>query len=176
MRKFLYDSYLAIINFVLPNIPIQKIRILMYRLAKMKIGNKTTLLRPIFIYAPSKIKIGNNCSINDHVVLDGRGELIIEDRVNISPYVKIYTAEHQLNSPNFKYVENATKIKKYAWISSGSIILPGVKIGEGAVVAAGAVVTKDVEPYSIVGGVPAKKIGYRNNQLDYCPNFIKYWN
>jgi len=58
-------------------------------------------------------------------------------------------------------------IEDYAWVSSRTTLLPGVTIGKGAVVAAGAVVTKSVEPYTVVGGVPAKKIGERSKELNY---------
>nr|WP_255551563.1 acyltransferase [Sporosarcina sp. E16_8] len=99
----------------------------------------------------------------------------IGNNVNISPYVKIYTADHAVNSSEFTYNEDTVIIKDYAWISTNSLILPGVTIGEGAVVAAGSVVTKNVDDFAIVGGVPAKKIGERNKQLDYKPDFKKYW-
>lgn len=76
-----------------------------------------------------------------------------------------------MNSATFKYIEGKVVIDDYAWVSTNAMIMPGVTIGEGAVVAAGAVVTRNVEPYAIVGGVPAKKIGERNKDLDYTPNF-----
>ena len=63
-----------------------------------------------------------------------------------------------------------TLIEDFVWIGSRSIILPGVKIGEGAIVAAGAVVTKDVLPYTVVGGIPAKQIAIRDRKnYDYIP-------
>lgn len=61
-------------------------------------------------------------------------------------------------------------IDDYVWICTGATVCANVHIGEGAVIAAGAVVTNDIEPYTIVGGVPAKKIGERNKNLDYCPS------
>ncbi|MED4054187.1 acyltransferase [Niallia taxi] len=173
--KFLKDAYLAFFNFVIPHIPIHRLRIWLYKLLKMNIGKNTTILRPTFFYNPFNVKIGNNCAINDNVVLDGRGKLTIKDNVNISPYVKIYTAEHDVNSPTFQYIEGQVIIEKYVWISTNAMIMPGIKIGEGAVIAAGSVVTKDVEPYSIMGGVPAKKIGERKKELTYSPNFKKYF-
>ena len=72
-----------------------------------------------------------------------------------------------MNASDFRTIGAQTTIDDYAWICSRSIILPGIHIGEGAVVASGAVVTKDVEPYSVVGGIPAKKIGKRNPNLNY---------
>lgn len=173
--KLFKDFYLAVFNFLIPHIPNQFIRVFLYKSLGMKIGVKCTFLRPIFFYNPFNITIGNHCAINDNVVLDGRGGLVINDNVNISPYVKIYTAEHDLNSPDFKYVEGEVIIEEYVWISTNAMVMPGVKIGEGAVVAAGAVVTKNVDPYTIVGGIPAKKIGERKRNLVYNPNFKKYF-
>jgi maltose O-acetyltransferase len=71
------------------------------------------------------------------------------------------------NDSNFCSVSERVIIEDYSWISCRTIILPGVRIGYGSVVCAGAVVTKNVEPYSIVAGVPAKKIGERIKNLDY---------
>ncbi|WWA31573.1 acyltransferase [Shouchella rhizosphaerae] len=173
--KIIKDFCMAVLNFVVPLVPIQFLRKTMYKLVGMKIGRDTTILRPVYLYNPYSIKIDNNCAINDHVVLDGRGGLEIEEKVNISPYVKIYTAEHDLNSPEFEYTSKKVIIKKYAWISTGSIIMPGVTIGEGAVIAGGAVVTKDVDDYTIVGGIPAVKIGERSRNLNYNPNFKRYF-
>lgn len=75
--------------------------------------------------------------------------------------------QHDPQCPNFGVESAPVVIEDYAWLSCRSIILPGVTVGKGAVVAAGAVVTKSVESYTIVGGIPAKPIGKRNPNLDY---------
>ena len=72
-----------------------------------------------------------------------------------------------MNDPEFGVKGAPVIIEDYAWVSSRTTLLPGVTIGKGAVVAAGAVVTKSVEPYTVVGGVPAKKIGERSKELNY---------
>ena len=84
--------------------------------------------------------------------------------------VWIWTMQHKVNDPDFGGESAPVIIGDYAWISCRTVLLPGVRVGEGAVVAAGAVVTKDVEPYAIVGGVPAKKIGERSQGLRYRLN------
>jgi len=175
MKSILKDFYLWIFNFLIPMLPFQRLRIIVYKILRLKIGNHTTMLRPIFFYNPYSISIGDNCALNDHIVLDGRGNLKIGNRVNISPYVKIYTAEHSINSETFEYISDSVHIDDYVWISTGAMIMPGVKIGKGAVIAAGSVVTKNVEPFSIMGGIPAKKIGIRSDLLNYKPNFTKYF-
>ncbi|WP_176470159.1 acyltransferase [Terribacillus saccharophilus] len=175
-KKFLYELYLSIFNHLFNHLPSYTFRHFLYkRVGKMKIGNKTNIQMGMKIYKPWGIEVGRNTVINNNVVLDGRGKLLIGDNVNISPYVKIYTAEHDVNGSLFDYVEAMVRIEDYAWVSTGSIVLPGVTIGKGAVVASGAVVSKDVDPFTIVGGVPAKKIGTRSTNLNYSLNYRKYF-
>jgi acetyltransferase-like isoleucine patch superfamily enzyme len=116
-----------------------------------------------------RIKIGDNCSIGHKCTLDGRGGITIKNNVNLSSEVMIWTNQHDYNDPEFAITSNPVVINDYVWLSARCIILPGVEIGEGAVVAAGAIVTKDVMPYSIVAGIPAKEIGKRNQKLIYNP-------
>jgi len=75
-----------------------------------------------------------------------------------------------MNSPKFEYNPRPIVIEDYVWIGVGATILPGVKLGKGAVVAAGAVVTKDVSPFSVVAGIPAKQIALRPDNLNYKCN------
>jgi acetyltransferase-like isoleucine patch superfamily enzyme len=93
--------------------------------------------------------------------------LTIGSNVNISNEVMIWTLHHDYNDADFASTGQAVIIEDYVWLCSRSIILPGVTIGKGAVVAAGAVVTKNVEPYTVVGGIPAKQIAKRNENLTY---------
>ena len=95
------------------------------------------------------------------------GKIIIGNCVDIAQEVRIWTLQHDYNSTDYKAVGNDVKIEDYAWIASRCTILPGVRIGKGAVVATGAVVTKDVLDYTVVGGIPARKIGVRNRDLTY---------
>ncbi|NDJ18737.1 acyltransferase [Myxacorys almedinensis A] len=123
-----------------------------------------------------KITIGENSSIGDQCVLDGRSGLTIGNSVNLSTGAWIWTAQHDPNDPNFGGVGAPVVIEDYAWVSSRTTILPGVTIGRGAVVAAGAVVTQSVAPFEIVGGVPAKKIGDRNRNLSYeLGSCVAFW-
>lgn len=113
------------------------------------------------------LKIGENCSIGHHVILDARRGLELGRNVNIGTGVWIWTEEHDPNDPDFAIVGGKVVVEDYAWLSSRVVILPGVRIGEGCVVAAGAVVTKDMPAWSIVGGVPAAVIGQRNRNMRY---------
>lgn len=116
------------------------------------------------IRAPKNITIADGVSIGPKVLLDGRLGLTIDKNAVIAYEAIIWTLNHDYNDIHFKSVGAPVYIGAYAWICSRSIILPGITIGEGAVVASGAVVTKDVPPYTVVGGVPAKVIGQRDKK------------
>jgi len=142
-------------------LPSHHLRRFFYRLAGIKIGKGSTIHMGARFYDPRNIKIGEDSIIGEGVVLDGRDKLIIGNHVDIASEVIIYNSEHDINDPFFLAKNAPVIIEDYVFIGPRAIILPGVKIGKGAVVAAGAVVTKDVPPFAIVGGVPAKIIGER---------------
>lgn len=113
----------------------------------------------------SELKIGNNSGVGMNSEL--YGEIIIGDNVMMGSYVKIYTVNHKFEDINIPMNKQGISERKKViigddvWIGSNVIILPGVKVGNGAIIGAGAVVTKDVQSYSIVGGNPAKFIKSR---------------
>lgn len=119
--------------------------------------------------APERLAVMGGAIIGDNVILDARGYLEIGENVNISSNVSIYTMQHDHRDPYFQCIKNHTKviIGKYVWLGSNVIVLPGVHIGEGAVCCAGCVVTKDVEPYTVVAGIPARKVNERPRNLKY---------
>ena len=122
------------------------------------------------IYAShnSEIKIGSNITTNSNVMINarGKGKILIGDNVLIGPNVVIRSNNHNYEDIELPIIkQNMTEgeiiIKDDVWIGSNCVILPNCILGKGAIVAAGGVVTKDVLPFTIVGGVPAKIIGYR---------------
>ena len=145
-------------------IPFHSIRNFIYTLYGVKIGKNSFIHMGARFYFPKNIRIGDGSIIGDHVFLDGRAPLKIGNHVDIASQALIYNSEHDVNSEGFDPHEEAVEIGDYVFIGPRAIILPGVKIGKGAVVAAGAVVTADVKPFEIVGGVPAKPIGERKNK------------
>jgi acetyltransferase-like isoleucine patch superfamily enzyme len=148
--------------------PIHHFRRFFYRLFGMKIGQGSSVHMRVRIYDPRNISIGEDTIVGESVVLDGRASLIIGNHVDIATGAMIYNGQHDIRDPEFKAVNKTNVIEDYAFIGPNAIILPGVTIGKGAVVGAGAVVTKNVEPMSIVGGVPAKEIGKRDlKELSY---------
>lgn len=163
----LYRSAVLWTNMVVNKIPIRLLRMGTYRLLGMKIGKGTEIDRRVELRNPKKIAIGDHTLIGWFVLLSGNGGLKIGNNVNISSYAKIETGSHSLDTPDFHAVFKETVIEDDVWICTAAMILGGVTIGRGAVVAAGGVVTKDIPPYTIVGGVPAKPIGERCKDLDY---------
>ena len=149
-------------------VPSHTFRRFFYKLSGIEIGKGSTIHIKATFYQPDNIKIGKDTIIGDNAFLDGRAELEIGDHVDIASYVMIYNSEHDLEDEDFRAKEESVRIGDYCFIGPRVVILPGVNIGKGAVVAAGAVVTKDVPAKTIVGGVPAREIGERNiEKLDY---------
>ena len=116
------------------------------------------ILTPFISDFGNRVKFGKNVFINHSAILSASGGIEFEDGVSIAPACRIATINHDFNERHTKYTYGKVTIKKNAWIGMNVTICPGVTIGEYAVVAAGAVVTKDVPDYAVVGGVPAKVI------------------
>lgn len=149
-------------------IPSHFVRRLFYRLGGISIGKGSTFHMGARFYNPGNIKIGEDSIIGEGIVLDGRGKLVIGNHVDIASEVMIYNAQHDVKDSAFKAIQAPVIIEDYVFIGPRAIILPGITVKKGAVVGAGAVVTKDVEEGEIVGGVPAKTIGERQvKNLNY---------
>ncbi len=117
---------------------------------------------------PEGTRIGAGTRVSRDCTLDTRGGLRIGDHVSISPEAVILTADHGHNRRGFPLRHRPVVIEDRAWIGMRAMILPGVRVGRGAVVAAGAVVSRDVAPLTVVAGVPARAIGHRDAEaLDY---------
>lgn len=163
-------SLLRYLLHIVGYIPSHTIRNLLYKyLFLMNIGEKVTIYYGAEIRAPWNITIGEGTIIGDCAKLDGRSGLVIGKNVNFSTGVWIWTVQHNVDDTEFstEEKEKPVEICDYCWLGPRTIILPGVKIGTGTVIAAGAVVTKDCEEYSFYAGIPAKKIRERNRFLTY---------
>lgn len=160
LLNILLDLELMILRWV-GHIPIHFKRKWIYKLAGVKIGKGSTIHMWCNFFNPRGVSIGEDTIIGDHAFLDGRAPLTIGNHVDIASQVLIYNSKHDINDPDFSPVSESVTIGDYVFIGPRAIIQPGVKIGRGGVVAAGAVVIKDVPDFAIVGGVPAQIIGER---------------
>ncbi len=156
-----------IINDVLPHIPFWSWRKKYLKFIGAKVDIGSFISKDVYIMGAWLLTIGKYSHINRDCTVDARGTIEIGDSVSISHGVKLMTGSHQVQSKYFSGKFGKITIKDYAWLGVNSVVLAGVTIGKGAVVAAGAVVTTDVPDFTIVGGVPAKKIGERTRDLDY---------
>lgn len=136
-----------------------EIRNLLSQITGSEITDSTTVFTPLYINYGKNTRIGNNVFINFDCTFLDLGGITIEDGVLIAPKVKLLSEGHPI-SPETRHslMVGHIHIKKNAWIGASATILQGVTIGENAVVAAGAVVSKDVPDNTIVGGIPAKII------------------
>lgn len=164
IRAFFFEF---VINDILKHIPFWTIRKKTLEFSRLKIGIRSFIMKENYFISPSRIIIGNYTHINRGCLLDGRGYLKIGNNVSISHHVSLITGSHDINSKKFQEKDLPITIKDYVWIGANVTVLQDVTIGYGAVIAAGAVVTKDIPDYTIAAGVPAREIGKRNKDFSY---------
>jgi acetyltransferase-like isoleucine patch superfamily enzyme len=170
LKYYFYNNYLT-------NFPSYKIRTAYLRsILKIQIGQDTAIHMGCF-FAGNNITIGRNTVIARDCYFDGRlGFIEVRNNVSIAPEAYILTMSHSVNSPTFDAVVKTVVIEDYVWIGARVMILPGVIAGEGCVLAAASVITKSVNPYDVVAGSPAKKIGERTKGLTYNLTYFPYFN
>lgn len=158
----------TLIERFIPWLPSKILRNVFIRFYGVKASKNVHFYPGFTIRNPKGLIIEDGVNIGPKCLLDARKGLIIRRNAVIAYEAIIWSLNHDYNDENFCGKGALTEIGAFAWICSRSVILPGIKIGEGAIVASGAIVTKDVPPYSIVGGVPAKIIGHREkNKYKY---------
>ena len=130
-----------------------------YLKSRMSCGRNVSIRDRAIIYSPERLTVSDNVSINSGVTILAQGGVSIGEYTMISPGVTIVSVSHDYSKLGKEAWDGQIKkpviIGRNVWIAAGAIILPGVTIGDGAVVAAGSVVTKDVPPYTVVAGLPA---------------------
>jgi acetyltransferase-like isoleucine patch superfamily enzyme len=168
MKAYLFGFIKYVFREWLMYVPSRRVRMFFIRLATNHVGSGVYVAMGLDLRGTrGKVRIGNDCVINKRVLLDGRGEIIIGNNVDIGQETNIWTAEHDPNSDKHETRIGKVVIEDYVWLATRVTILPDVTIGKGAVVATGSIVTKSVPSMAIVAGVPAKIIGWRNNKLNY---------
>ena len=159
-------------NRIIGQLPSHKLRKSYLQAYLAKLGYKTSIQMKCRFLNGRKVSFGDRNVINFGCLFDGRHyQIKTGSDVSIGPEATILTLGHDPQSAEFADKGGNVIIGDRVWIAYRAIILPGVTIGDGAVVAAGAVVTKDVEPYTIVAGNPAREIKKRNPDLKYQLNY-----
>lgn len=159
-------------NHLMANLPSRKIRMIYLKAYLGDVGAGTSVQMGCRFLNGRKVHLGDRNVINFGCLFDGRHYQIQTGcDVSIGPEATILTLGHDPQSPEFSDKGGDVIIGDRVWIAYRAIILPGVTIGEGAVVGAGSVVTKDVEPYTIVAGNPARFIRKRPPNLHYSLNY-----
>lgn len=144
---------------------IQEINTVFSELIGKKVDDTFFMIPPFYSDFGENINIGKNVFVNHACTFMDRGGITLEDNVLIGPKVNLITTKHPVNPTERRAtISQPILIKKGAWIGVGATILPGVTIGENSIVAAGAVVSKDVPDNTIVGGIPAKFIKSITNE------------
>lgn len=162
------------LNNIISHFPSHSVRKAVLRLMGASLAKNVAIYGGNEYRNPKGLKVGKGSALGHRAILDARRGLNIGENVCFGTEVMIWSLHHDYDDVNFKVVGAPVNIGNYVWLGSRCVILPGVTIGEGAVIAAGAVVTKDVEPYAIFGGVPAKRIGTRENkEYDYAPGYYR---
>jgi putative colanic acid biosynthesis acetyltransferase WcaF len=168
----LFLGYL--LNTFVNKVPLPSARLALYRAAGMRIGPTSNVMMHVRVLSPAGIEIGDHTIIGEYCQLDGRADRVgegpglkIGDNVNIGGYSFFIAGGHDPESPDFEGIIKKTVVEDRAWITMNCTVLAGVTIGEGAVVAPMSLVNRDVAPYTMIGGVPAKYLKDRTRDLTY---------
>jgi acetyltransferase-like isoleucine patch superfamily enzyme len=168
LKTFTFDVVMYLTNYIVATIPSRHFRRGFYRyVLNLEIGASSHIFMGARFDSRGRFRMGNNSVINEDCRLDNRGEIRIGDCVSISAGTVILTADHDIQSMDFTGRTRPVTIGNYVFVGTRATILPGVSVGDGAVVGASSVVTRDVGEFEIVAGVPAKPIGRRTRDLRY---------
>ncbi len=162
------EEYLGWLVRHLPGMAGVTVRALVYRFLFKKLSSFILIYPGVYLTHTYGIICGKRCSINSGAILDGRGGITLGDDVMIGPHVYIASSSHAYNDLSIPMSSRGHDMKPViiesdVWIGANATILGGVTIKKGAIVGAGAVVRQDVLSYEVVGGVPAKRVGFRRD-------------
>jgi acetyltransferase-like isoleucine patch superfamily enzyme len=165
------------LNHAVNRVPLAGARMRLYRAAGVTIEDpgRSLVMLHTEMHTPRQITIGRGTTIGRNCLLDGRGGITFGRHVNVSSFALLVTGTHDLADRQFHADYAPIVIEDRAWIATRALVLGGVTIGEGAVVAAGAVVVRDVPAHTVVGGVPARPIAERRPGHDYELSWRPSW-
>ncbi len=160
-------------NYGFTYFPNYRLRILYLRhIIGISIGRQSFIHMGCY-FEGNNISIGNNTVIGRNCYLGGNGgKLTIKNNVSITAQAYIFSLTHLTGSPTFECIQKDVTVEDYAWIGARAMILPGVRIGKGAVLGAASTATKDIPDYTIYAGTPAKEIGKRGQGLAYTLRYF----
>lgn len=157
----------ALFNLVVTHLPGHGLRQAWLRLLGARLGRGTIIFRGTTVLGAERLRLGDRVHVGFRAVLDARGGITVADDVNLSSDVQILTADHNVYSSTFERRVAPVAIEHHAWLATRAMVLPGVTVRHGGVVAAGAVAVRDVPARTVVGGVPARPISERRADLSY---------
>jgi acetyltransferase-like isoleucine patch superfamily enzyme len=165
------------LNHVVCRIPLAAVRMRAYEALGVRLADArdSIIMLDTEVFSPRALELGHRTIVGPRSLLDARGGIRLGDDVNVSGRARFMTARHDVQDPEFGAVFEPAIVEDRVWIALGATVLGGVRIGEGAVVAANATVTRDVEAYSVVAGSPARPVGKRTRDLRYRLGYRPNW-
>jgi acetyltransferase-like isoleucine patch superfamily enzyme len=159
-------------NHLIARVFFSSVRLAWFRaIMGFRIGPASSVLTGFKVSQRGNLRIGAHCVINNSCRFDNRFPITIGDNVSITYGTMILTKGHDIDDPLFRTKGAPVDIGDYAWVCARVTLLPGVKLGKGCVVLSGAVVSKDVPEYHVVGGNPARFIRERPRNQAYSLHF-----
>lgn len=157
----------GVFNLLITQLPAHWLRLGWLRALGAEVGRGVCVFRGTTVIGADRLTLRDRVQVGFRVVLDARGGLTVAEDVLISSDTQLLTANHNLESSEFERQVAPIVIGDHAWVATRAVVLGGVTLGRGSVVAAGGVATRDVAARMIVGGVPARPLGERSGGLDY---------
>lgn len=166
-----------VLNHVVNRIPLVEPRMRAYAALGVQFDDlrSANISLGVEMWAGHNLSMGRGSTIGQRCYVDARAGIRVEPDVSISREVCVLTAAHEPDSPDFGALLAPVRFERRSWIATRAIVLPGVCVGEAAVVAAGAVVIDDVDPYTVVGGIPARVLRKRREPLSYELDWRPSW-
>jgi putative colanic acid biosynthesis acetyltransferase WcaF len=177
IRSGVLPDHDYVLNHVVNRIPLVGMRMRAYAAVGVKFDEleSANISLGVEMWNGCGLVLGPRSTIGQRCYIDARAGVRVDSDVSISREAAVLTATHIPDDPEFAARLAPVHLEPHCFIGMRAFVLPGVRIGEGAVVGAGAVVTTDVEPYTIVGGTPAKVLRKRQGPMSYELDFRPSW-
>jgi acetyltransferase-like isoleucine patch superfamily enzyme len=166
-----------VLNHVVNRIPLVGARMRAYAAMGVKFDEVSSvhISLGVEMWTGYRLTMGARSTIGQRCYIDARAGIRVDSDVSISREAALLTATHMPDDPEFRARLAPVHLEQRCWIGMRALVLPGVRVGEGAVVGAGALVSSDVEPYAIVAGVPARTVGSRKQPMSYRLDWRPSW-